>query len=244
MRFRSWLPRAVKLGVVLCHPCYRRALRFGVAASTEHARTPLSYDYRTVLDVGANRGQFALLAAGRFPRAQIVCFEPLDGARATLERVFTDRSHVRIFGTALAASAEASQLFVSRSDDSSSLLSPTELQLAMFSGSEVVEMVQLTTQRLDVVLEHDSLVRPTLLKIDAQGAELEVLNGAAGILDAVDTILVECSFVELYAGQPMADDIIRFLHQRDFRLASVANPCFARRRQLVQADLVFDRADG
>jgi FkbM family methyltransferase len=240
---RGWRARAVKLGTILRHQPYRRALRFGVAASTEHARTPLPHDYATVLDVGANRGQFALLAARRFPRARILCFEPLDGPRATIERVFTDRRRVRVVGTALAASAQASHMFVSRADDSSSLLAPTDLQLSMFPGTDVIEQVSLTTERLDVLLARDSLVRPTLLKIDVQGAELDVLIGATGCLDDIDTILVECSFVELYAGQPLADEIVRFLHHYGFRLASVMTAHVDAHGQVVQADLVFARGD-
>lgn len=238
---RLWHARAVKLIAILRHPAYRRALRHGVAASTEHARTPLPHDYATVLDVGANRGQFALVAARRFPRAQIVCFEPLEGPRAILERVFGDRRRVHVVGTAVAAFARDSHMHVSRADDSSSLLAPSELQLSTFPGTDVVDHVSLRTERLDALVDPDLLVRPTLLKVDVQGAELDVLIGAGGLLDSIDTILVECSFVELYAGQAMADDIVRFLHHRGFRLVTVTSPSFGSARQVVQADFVFAR---
>lgn len=243
MGLASWVARATKLAAILRHQPYRRALRFGVAASTEHWRTPLHYDYATVLDVGANRGQFALLAARRFPRARIVCFEPLAVPRAKLERVFTDRRRVHVVGTALAASAQRSDMFVSRADDSSSLLAPTALQLSTFPGTDVIKQVSLMTERLDVLLDRDSLVRPALLKIDVQGAELDVLIGATGILDEIDSILVECSFVELYDGQPMADDVVGFLLNHDFRLTSIVNPLVDQTGQVVQADLVFARKD-
>lgn len=237
----SW---AVKLVAILRHRDYWRALRLGVAASTEHANTPLPFDYATVLDVGANRGQFALLAAHRFPAAQIICFEPLDVPRATLERVFFDDSRVRVVGIALAASARRSQMFVSAADDSSSLLAPTALQLATFPRTNVVQQVSLTTERLDVLLDGEPPVRPALLKIDVQGAELDVLIGAEGILGQIDTILVECSFVELYTGQSMADDIVRFLHDHDFRLTGAVTPHVDAHRRIVQADLVFARHPG
>jgi FkbM family methyltransferase len=239
-RPRAWYARAVKLIAILGHKPYRRALRLGVAASTEHARTPLPHDYATVLDVGANRGQFALLATRRFPRAQIVCVEPLAGPRATLERVFGDRRRVRVIATAAAASASEEQMFVSRADDSSSLRAPTDLQLTTFPGTDVVERIGVKTERLDVMLDSEGLARPALLKIDVQGGELDVLKGATGLLDAIDTILVECSFLELYEGQPLADEIVRFLHGRQFRLTSVATP-YVDAGQLVQADLVFAR---
>ena len=240
-RILAWHRRAVKLVSVLRHPPYRRALRLGVAASTEHAYTPLPYDYATVLDVGANRGQFALLAATRFPRARIICFEPLGTARATIDRLFTDDNRVDVVGAAVAASARSSHLFVSRSDDSSSLLAPTDLQTSIFRATEVVEEIRVATERLDVLLDRDSIVRPTLLKIDVQGAELEVLRGATGVLDDVDTILVECSFAEFYSGQPAADDVIRFLHRRGFRLTTVMTAYADGSGQVLQADLVFAR---
>lgn len=238
---RVWPARAAKLVAILRYPPYRRALRLGVAASTEHARTPLPLDYATVIDVGANRGQFALLAARRFPDAQLVCFEPLEGPRRTLERVLCGRPGVRIAPVALAASAQTSTMFVTRADDSSSLRPPTRLQLATFPGTDVVEKVAVTTERLDAVLDGGTLSRPALLKIDVQGGELDVLTGATGILDEIDTILVECSFVELYRDQPLAGEIVRFLEDRAFGVASVTNLHVDARGRPVQADHVFVR---
>jgi FkbM family methyltransferase len=227
---------------ILGHKPYRRALRFGVAASTEHAHTPLSHDYATVLDIGANRGQFALLATRRFPRARIICVEPLDGPRTTLERVLSDRGRVEVIAAAVAASAGESHMFVSRADDSSSLLAPTKLQTSTFPGTDVVDEVSLRTERLDALIDGDGLARPVLLKIDVQGGELDVLVGAGSLLDKIDTILVECSFVELYAGQPLADEVVRFLHGCGFALTSVATPYVDGSGQVVQADFVFARS--
>jgi FkbM family methyltransferase len=242
-RCRAWHARGVKLAAILRYGPYRRALCLGVAAATEHAHTPLPYDYATVVDVGASRGQFALVARRRFPHALITCVEPLARPRATLERVFTDRTRVRVIGSAVAASAGETRMFVSRADDSSSLLAPTELQLSAFPGTEVAEQISLRTERLDALLGGEPLPRPALLKIDVQGGELDVLSGATGLLDRIDTILVECSFVELYENQPLADEIVRFLDARAFRLASMASPFVDARGQVVQADLVFARAD-
>jgi FkbM family methyltransferase len=240
---RAWYARAVKLMAILRHKPYRRALRFGVAASTEHAHTSLPHDYATVLDIGANRGQFALLATRRFPGACMICIEPLEGPRATLERVLPDRTRVRVIGTALAAASRESHMFVSRADDSSSLLAPTEQQLSRFPGTDIVDQVSIRTERLDALISHRDVIRPALLKIDVQGSELEVLVGAGGLLDKIDTILVECSFVELYLGQPLADEVVRFLHTRSFALTSVAAPNLDASGQVVQADLVFVRAE-
>jgi len=207
----------------------------------EHDRTPLGHDYRTVLDVGANRGQFALVASRRFPRALLVCFEPLDGARFKLELAISNHPRLRIVASAVADSAGSADLLVSRADDSSSLLTGTDRLLATFPGTEVVERVSVPTERLDALVGDHELARPALLKIDVQGAELEVLRGATATLEKTDTIIVECSFVELYDGQALADDVIRFLHPRDFRLAAIVSPTLDDAHQILQADLVFER---
>ncbi len=95
--------------------------------------------------------------------------------------------------------------------------------------------------RLDEVMEADRLAAPTLLKIDVQGYELELLRGAERSLAAIDEILVECSFVELYAGQPLADDVVCHLRERGFGLNGVHSVARGADGRPLQADLLFSR---
>lgn len=242
-RFVAVWHRARKLRWLLAEPQYRRALRYRVAASIEHERTPLSHDYRSIIDVGANRGQFALLAARRFPNASLTCFEPQARPRRILSHVMADHPRVRLVDHALAASSGTSVLHITHADDSSSLLQTTKLQVDTFPGTHVVDQLPVTTTRLDELSYLDDLDRPTLLKIDVQGTELEVLTGARRMLDRVDSVLVECSFVELYEGQALADEVISFLHGHGFRLAHMVAPTLADDGRIVQADMVFERTE-
>ena len=66
--------------------------------------------------------------------------------------------------------------------------------------------------RIDEVV--DSVDVPCLMKIDVQGYELEVLQGAEKLLPSVEFLLVECSFTELYLGQALAGEVVAYLHQR------------------------------
>ena len=240
-QLRALMTRVQKLLALIRQPQYRRALRHGVAASVEHDQTMLSHDYRTILDVGANRGQFALVAARRFPDAALFCFEPLEQARAALRRALGAHANLRIIEVAAAAIAGESVFHVTRADDSSSLLPSTSLQVETFPGTQVVEEMVVATDRLDAVIATRDLVSPVLMKIDVQGTELEVLQGASGLLERVDTILVECSFVELYAGQSLAHDVITHVFGWGFRLASVVAPTTDGAGRVLQADLVFER---
>src|SRR5215212_9944591 len=69
--------KLIKLAKVLRRPGYWPGLRHGVAAAIEHDRIPFDNEFRTVIDVGAGRGQFALVARRRFPAATLHCFAPL-----------------------------------------------------------------------------------------------------------------------------------------------------------------------
>ncbi|MEA2495161.1 MAG: hypothetical protein QOJ29_3072 [Thermoleophilaceae bacterium] len=225
------------------HRDYVKALRHGVAATIEHDGTPFGYDFATVVDVGANRGQFAVFAARRFPSATILCFEPLAPARAKLEAIVGDLREARVFQVALSDSAGDREMHVTRSDDSSSLLAPTERQVeASLSGATEVGVTQVEVDRLDSILDIADIERPALLKIDVQGAELDVLRGAEGVLGGFDEILVECSFVELYSGQALADDVAAFLVERAFRLVGRSAVARDGQGQPLQADFLFRQA--
>ena len=238
---RSGLRRAGKLLRVVRRPIYWPALTHGVAAAVEHESIGFAHHFSTVIDVGANRGQFAFVAKRRFPEAQLWCFEPLPEARHVLQRLVGDRWGAQVLEYALSAAAGEADLHVTRRDDSSSLLPIGDGQMAAFPASGEVGTVRVRTARLADALADEDLRRPTLLKIDVQGAELPVLVGAAEILSRIDEILVECSFVELYRGQALADEIIEHLQTEGFRLSGVFSPSYASNGGCVQADLLFAR---
>jgi len=239
---RRQVARAGKLARLLVRAEYRRALVRGVAAAVEHERLDLPDDIATVLDVGANRGQFALVAAHRWPRARIVCFEPLPVARRRLDAVVARIPLAAVRGVALAESAGEVPMHLARADDSSSLLPISARQAELFPGTDEVGVLRVRAARLDTEVGPDDLLGPVLLKIDVQGGELGVLRGAVGVLDAVAVVLVECSFVELYSGQPLAHEIVAFLAAHGLVLAGAGLPTTDGRGRVVQQDLVFRRA--
>ena len=235
------LRKARKLVALLRKPGYRAALRHRVAATIEHESVPFEHDFRTVIDVGAHQGQFSLFASVRFPRAALWAIEPLPGPRARLERVLGGRRGLTVIATAASRTRGTAAFHVSRASDSSSLLEITEANTQAFPGTEEAHVIEVQTAPLDELLEEDTLVRPCLLKIDVQGGELDVLAGAGGILRHVDEALVECSFVELYRGQALADDVISHMSQCGFDLAGMHGVTRDVSGRRLQADLLFRR---
>jgi FkbM family methyltransferase len=229
--------RATKLTRLAVRPGLWGPLAAGVLASLEHAAVPFGPDFATVLDVGTSRGQFALFAHARWPRARIIGFEPLPDPAATARRALPGAV---VHEVALGRAPGRATMNVSGQDDSSSLLRIGR-QAVEFAGTAAVREQDVEVRVLAEYLGR-GLPGPTLLKIDAQGYELEVLRGAGAALGLIDEVYCECSFVELYDGQPMAAEVVAFLHAAGFALAGVFGMATALSGEQIQADLLFRNA--
>ncbi len=232
--------RATKLGRLLTFTAGRHGLRYGVGAAIEHRQALTGLDIGTIVDVGANKGQFALLAAEVFPDATVYCFEPLEEPAARLRKMLG--TGVTLFETAIGRSESHGVIHVSRRANSSSLL-PIAKQSEVFPGTELREKRVVSVAPLTKYLSAENLKQPALLKIDVQGYELEVLKGCAELLFVFQYIYLECSFVELYHGQSLAGDVILYLLRRNLQLSGVYNQVDDSNRRPVQADFLFSNAD-
>jgi len=133
-------------------------------------------------------------------------------------------------------------MHVSKLDDSSSLLPITERYTTAFPGTDELTSISVPVTRLDNVLAEPAPARPCLLKIDVQGYEFEVLRGGEQVLQGVDEVFLECSFVELYTGQVLAGELIAYMWSKGFKFTGV----FCLKRDLagrcLQADILFERS--
>lgn len=220
-----------------------RALRLGVAAGVEHERVLRNIgNIRTVVDVGANRGQFALVARHCFPEARIFSFEPLPGPAEKFKSVFAGDRQVVLYQVAIGPEAGEAVIHVSHRDDSSSILPITAMQDRLFPGTAEVGTATIKIGPVVDFMAPSQVLPPALLKLDVQGFELEALKGCAMLLDRFAYVYAECSFLELYAGQALADDVIAWLWERRFRLSGVYNMSYDRTGQAIQGDFLFAKS--
>lgn len=222
---------------------YRHGLRHGVGAAIEHRSALAHLAPATAVDIGANRGQFSLFLTEAFPNARVYAFEPLAEAAARFQALFASGSHVTLYQVAIGPIESTATIHVSRRDDSSSLLPITSLQEALFPGTGLKETQTIAVAPLDNFLTRDSVRPPALLKLDVQGYELEALKGCDTLLDRFAHVYAECSFLELYAGQALADEVVDYLHRRGFRLRGVFNMNYARDGRTMQGDFLFEAAE-
>lgn len=176
------------------------------------ARTMASLGLDTLLDVGANVGQYAALLRAAGFDGRIVSLEPLPDAFARLERRM--RADAAWSGLRVAAGAHPGRatIHVSANSYSSSLLRLTDLHLSTDPASRVLRDLEVDVMTIAEVADRER-IDPTrsLLKIDTQGFESSTLDGAGALLDSFAAIQLELSYAELYAGQASAADLVERL---------------------------------
>ncbi len=240
MMSRMVVAKIWKLLLTLFDPLYRSALRYGVGAGTEHQKVIGSCRCRSVVDIGANRGQFSLVARRCYPDCRIIAFEPLPGPAEQFRRVFAGDRQVTLRESGIGPRNGMETIHVSGKDDSSSFLPITALQEQMFPGTAEVGQQSVEVGPLSKFVSPKGIAPSALLKLDVQGYELEALKGCEDLLGCFQHVYVECSFVELYAGQASASEVIAFLHERGFALKGVYNTVYDRTGLAVQADFFFE----
>jgi FkbM family methyltransferase len=197
-----------------------------------------------VLDVGANVGQYATrLRQGGWP-GRIVSFEPLPTARVSLEQAAADDPLWEVAPPmALGASGGTVTLNVSAESDMSSTLPflpemADLLDSAAYTGTETVPLARLDGVFGQYAVDNDQV----LLKIDTQGTESAVLEGASGILDRIQGIQLELSIRPVYEGERGYLDMIAALQGLGFEPALFIPGYFNHRTaRLISMDGVFLR---
>jgi FkbM family methyltransferase len=205
--------------------------------AVEHIKAIEGLDPKTLIDVGANKGQFAVLARYLFPSVEIHAFEPLEEEGQRFKTVVSGSR--KLYRIAISSESGNKTFYVTSRADSSSLLKPSKAQADAY-GVSLAQHKDVDTARLDDVIDLSKFPRPILLKMDVQGGELAVLRGMPRSIPFLDFVYSEASFIHLYEQQPLAGEIIRFLEDCGFKIRGVFNQSSTKFGP-TQADFLFCR---
>ena len=197
---------------------------------------------KTILDIGASRGMFTYCTHFVFPKVMIYAFEPLSQCFAELEKLQKRMPNLRCFNVALGDKNIEAVIYKSDYHYSSSLLQMEDLHKNAFPYSVGGVEERVKVERLDDLLVGMNLAKPILVKIDVQGYEKYVLEGARKTLERIDYILCEMSFHILYKNQSLFHDVYTLLIDLGFRftgpLAQLQHPVT---KEVLQIDGFFIR---
>ena len=196
---------------------------------------------RTVIDVGANVGQFSVAAARLFDDVTIHCFEPLPACLEALRRNVRKLPNVTVYPIALGASEGAGVLQVNSHSHSSSLLPLAEAHRMAFPKAREVDTVDVAVSTLDHVLRGIELIPPVMLKLDVQGYEAQTIRGAINTLRRVDYLVCEASLKLMYDGETLFIELVRLMEAHGFQFMRpvgwLAHPSNG---EILQIDALFE----
>jgi FkbM family methyltransferase len=199
-----------------------------------------------IVDVGANRGQFANEIRRSGYAGRIVSIEPLAEPYGQLaEAAARDGRWIAIRSAVGPSAGTATMHVAANAGASSSLLDMLELHARAAPEARFVAEERVDVQPLDELVDpHLQGAGAVFTKLDVQGYELHVLHSGPATLAASALIQVEMSLVRLYQDGPTYRDVVRFMDERGFELVGLEPGFAAPNGLLLQADGLFasDRA--
>ena len=175
----------------------------------------------TFIDVGANRGMLSRTVNYFYPDCKIYAFEPIKNCYAELQTLEKVIDKLKSFNCALSDYTGKAEFNESVFDYSSSLLKMAKRHKDAFPFTKEISIYTVDVYPLEFFADKIELNSPTILKLDVQGAELKVMQGLGKIIKEVDYIICEMSLVELYVGQPLIMDVIKYMYESGFSLLDI-----------------------
>ena len=203
-----------------------------------------THNVNLIFDVGANAGQFGVLLREIGFDGKIVSFEPLSDARESLQNISRNDPLWQIaLQTAIGEENGEIEIQIAGNSQSSSVLDMLDTHVRAAPDSKYIGKEKVALRKLDSIapdyMDSNSIA---FIKIDTQGYETQVMNGAKKLMSQIVGLQVEISLVPLYKGQCLFDEMLKKLKNDGFELWSIStvfsDPNTA---QLLQVDATFFR---
>ena len=201
-----------------------------------------NFNIDLLFDIGANTGQFAEEILNYGYTNKIVSFEPLTSAHAKLLKNASNFPNWFVYERCAIGDIDGTTCInISENSVSSSILEMTQNHLDASINSIYIGKEDVNIFKIDTIVKNYNF-NNLFLKIDAQGFENHIINGALNSINKIKGILCETSLVELYKGQLLWKEMIIKFENLGFKLWAIqqgySDP---RNGQSLQLDLIFYR---
>lgn len=198
----------------------------------------LGLNLRHFFDVGASTGRWSSRVSEDFPHATFNLFEPLidhsPSYRMKMETTLARHPSFRLHKVALGAECKKAWIYLYPEN----LVGSTALPLGTTPPN--AERVQVDMLTIDYVVQEFQLPIPQVIKMDTQGCELSILQGATKTLPEVEVLLLECWLTRAYGRPtPLLLEVADWLREFDFHLWDLGNPWRDAAGVLVAQDCLF-----
>lgn len=192
----------------------------GMSTSAQIISSLNKFNIDLVLDVGANEGQFATEIRSCGYTGHVVSFEPLSSAYSTLKRLCDGDDKWQVHSRcALGDRIGEVEINIAGNSASSSLLPMLDSHLSAAPHTAYIGKETVPLLTLDLIApNYIAKSKNPFLKIDTQGFEWAVLDGAESVLPKMRGILLELSLVHLYEGQHLWREVLERLEREGFVL--------------------------
>lgn len=210
---------------------------------TEQLVTSLNhFNINYVIDIGANVGQFSVEILDNGFNGEIISFEPLTSAYSELVKNSKKYNNWTIYPKSAIGNTDGEiEINISNNSVSSSILNISKKHIDASNESRYIGIEKVRIHKLDSLFSKEQLKDKNIfIKIDTQGFEWQVLEGASNILEDTKGLLCELSFDKLYEGQHLWQEIITKLEQYNFKLWSLQYGLTDKTTgQTLQCDAIF-----
>ncbi len=197
---------------------------------------------RTVIDVGANVGQFAIASAMIFSNVEVHSFETVPESVRELRENVRKLSNVTVYPLALGERKGNCTFHINSHSQSSSILALGKAHREAFPEERETGSIDVELTTLDLVFDKIDLKPPVLLKLDVQGYESQTFVGGPQTLKRCDYVLTEASFRPMYDGEITFTGILAMLQRENFEfLRPVGWLSDPRTGEVLQLDALFQR---
>ena len=200
-----------------------------------------THNIDTVLDVGANIGQYGSELRNIGFKGTILSFEPTSDAFMKLKKNAQKDVNWKVFNFSLGAFDGEAEINISKNSVSSSILNNLPQLTESAPEAKFISKEKIKVKKIDTIFQELGLTNKQIyLKIDTQGYENMVIEGAKESLPLIKGIQIEMALIPTYENAITFDEMITKLKQNNYITTSIESGYYDKKTgKLLEVDGIF-----